>query len=32
MLGNRLPEIEILEDNPFQYDKQKRESHANTFF
>jgi len=31
MLRNRLPEIEIPKDNPFQYDKLKRESRANTF-
>lgn len=31
MLRNRLPEIEVPEDNPFQYDKLKREPRANTF-
>ena len=30
MLRNRLPEIEIPENNPFQYDKLKREPCANT--
>lgn len=31
MLRNRMPEIEIPEDNPFQLDKLKRELRANTF-
>lgn len=31
MLRNRLPEVEIPEGNPFQYDKLKREPCANTF-
>lgn len=31
MLRNRLPEIEIPKDNPFQYDKLNREPRANTF-
>lgn len=31
MLRNRLPEVEIPDENPFQYDKLKREPCANTF-
>ena len=31
MLRNRLPDIEISPNNPFQYDKLKREPCANTF-
>ena len=31
MLKNRLPEIEIPEEDPFKYDKLKRQSCANTF-
>ena len=32
MLINRLPEIEVPEDDPFKFDKLDRKPCANTFF